>query len=74
MWALAEFSTENMVNWQGNFGKNVQAAYVRLVEILKPVFESRKWLKVGHNLQFDYELVKWCLGPSSVAFLRYLPQ
>lgn len=33
-----------------------------IINCLKPVLESKKWLKVGHNLQFDYEVLKWCLG------------
>jgi DNA polymerase-1 len=33
-----------------------------LVDALKVALESKDWLKVGHNLQFDYEMLKWCLG------------
>jgi DNA polymerase-1 len=34
----------------------------KVVDTLRPALESKDWLKVGHNLQFDYEMLKWCLG------------
>lgn len=36
--------------------------YKPIIDTLVPVLESKDWLKVGHNLQFDYEVLKWCLG------------
>jgi DNA polymerase I-like protein with 3'-5' exonuclease and polymerase domains len=36
--------------------------FSEIVSVLRPVLESKQWLKVGHNLQFDYEMLKWCLG------------
>lgn len=33
-----------------------------LVGLLQPVLDSNKWLKVGVNLDFDYKVLRWCLG------------
>lgn len=33
-----------------------------IVDTLNSALDSKDWLKVGHNLQFDYEVLKWCLG------------
>jgi DNA polymerase-1 len=33
-----------------------------ITDCLRPALESKSWLKLGHNLQFDYECLKWCLG------------
>jgi DNA polymerase I-like protein with 3'-5' exonuclease and polymerase domains len=33
-----------------------------IVDTLRPILESRDYLKVGANLQFDYEVMRWCLG------------
>jgi DNA polymerase-1 len=33
-----------------------------IVDTLRPVLEAKTHLKVGQNLQFDYEVLKYCLG------------
>jgi DNA polymerase-1 len=33
-----------------------------IIDVLRPSLESKDWLKVGHNLQFDYQVLKWSLG------------
>jgi DNA polymerase I-like protein with 3'-5' exonuclease and polymerase domains len=33
-----------------------------VIDIIKPAFESRKYKKIGHFIQFDYETIKYCLG------------
>ena len=33
-----------------------------LKELLDPYFLSRDYIKVGHNLGFEYETMLWCLG------------
>lgn len=33
-----------------------------IVELLRPVLESKEYLKVGHNLDFEYKTIKFCLG------------
>jgi DNA polymerase I-like protein with 3'-5' exonuclease and polymerase domains len=33
-----------------------------VLDVVKPVLESREWLKVGVNLAFEYETANWCLG------------
>ena len=39
-----------------------QAAFGLLINTLRPALESREWLKIGHNLQFEYENLKLRLG------------
>src|SRR5581483_4036015 len=57
-------STANLVYFQGHNGVRVQQnpGLQAVVDVLRPHLESMLWLKVGANLQFDYEVVKWCLG------------
>jgi DNA polymerase I-like protein with 3'-5' exonuclease and polymerase domains len=33
-----------------------------LVDIMEPVLDSDEWLKIGHNLEFEYITSYWCLG------------
>jgi DNA polymerase I-like protein with 3'-5' exonuclease and polymerase domains len=33
-----------------------------VVDVLRPSLDSDEWLKVGHNLEFEYIVSKWCLG------------
>jgi DNA polymerase I-like protein with 3'-5' exonuclease and polymerase domains len=33
-----------------------------VVQILRPALESDSHLKIGHNLEFEYIVGKWCLG------------
>jgi DNA polymerase-1 len=53
-------SGQSLRNSQGNYKPVGQLATV--AEVLKPALESNRWLKVGANLQFDYEVLKWCMG------------
>jgi ribonuclease D len=64
-------STENLILSQGNYyGKGrlskpqsfQPTCFDPIIKVLKPALESDHWLKVGANLQFDYEILKWCLG------------
>jgi DNA polymerase I-like protein with 3'-5' exonuclease and polymerase domains len=45
---------------QGHYKPN--SCYQPIVDALRPVLESKSHLKIGHNLQFDYEKLKWNLG------------
>lgn len=45
---------------QGNYQTPSWAT--ELVAILRQALDSNKWLKVGVNLQFDYEVLHYCLG------------
>ena len=31
-------------------------------DVLRPSFDSDQFLKIGHNLEFEYIVSKWCLG------------
>ena len=33
-----------------------------IITILKPILDSNNWLKVGHNLGFEYENMRLCMG------------
>lgn len=50
----------NLESGMGSYG--FHKCFNSIVSTLKPSLESKDWLKVGHNLQFDYEMLKWCLG------------
>jgi DNA polymerase I-like protein with 3'-5' exonuclease and polymerase domains len=61
MMALAD-GKENLIRDQGFYGRS-KAPWLRaLTEVVRPSFESRTHLKIGHRLQFEYEVSKWCLG------------
>jgi DNA polymerase-1 len=56
-------STAELIDAQSNYGRNDRLhTFGPLREVLRPALESKSWLKVGANLQFDYETPKWCLG------------
>jgi len=39
-----------------------EKVFGEIIQILKPALDSKEWLKVGQNLQFDYECLRLCLG------------
>jgi DNA polymerase I-like protein with 3'-5' exonuclease and polymerase domains len=39
-----------------------------IVEVIKPALESKEIIKIGHNIEFDYQMAKWCLGIRSCSF------
>ena len=43
-------------------------AFGEITKTLRPALDSREWLKVGHNLQFEYEMTKLSLGIRSWNF------
>lgn len=49
---------------QGDYGSRIQPGSLLsvLVQVLKNGLETNRNLKVGHNLTFDYSVLKWCLG------------
>lgn len=47
---------------QGNFGAAAELVFGPLLKLLDKYLNSNKCLKVGTNLQFDYETLKWNLG------------
>lgn len=61
----------DLLTWAKNYNTNLMDAMGRyephscfkpIIDTLRPALESRSHLKVGHNIQFDYEVLKWCLG------------
>jgi DNA polymerase-1 len=57
---FAERAGLNLVDIQGNFV--CHPALKPIYDTLKPFLESREYLKLGHNLNFEYETLKWCMG------------
>jgi len=61
-------SKERLIASQGLYRKNntMSASDYQLLEpvvsVIRPSLESNSHLKVGHYLQFEYEVSKWCLG------------
>jgi ribonuclease D len=55
-------STEALVASQGNYGAAAELCLGELISILRPALESNSHLKIGVNLQFDYEQLFWNLG------------
>ncbi len=62
--ALCGWDKEALHTVQGEFGTKLpQSGLMRqLIDTLRPALESNTWLKLGHNLEFDYTTAKWCLG------------
>lgn len=54
-------SKEALESAQGNYGANL-GPLQPVVDALLPFLESHDYTKVGHNLQFDYEVLRWNLG------------
>lgn len=59
--AFAE-TEEKLISSQGHFGKNNGTIYKPVTDILDPVLCSNKFLKVGQNLAFEYEVWYWNFG------------
>jgi DNA polymerase I-like protein with 3'-5' exonuclease and polymerase domains len=53
---------DRLVESQGNYGINNGDTYKELKEIIEPVLCSNSFLKVGQNLAFEYEVMKWNFG------------
>lgn len=49
---------------QGNYGKNLNTCVnlYLLLDRLSKYLCSDKWIKVGVNLSFEYEMLYWCFG------------
>lgn len=60
--AFAGGSEDNLVATQGNYGTTNGDTYKEIKEILEPILCTAEWLKVGVNLAFDYETIRWNLG------------
>jgi DNA polymerase I-like protein with 3'-5' exonuclease and polymerase domains len=59
-YAYTEIQQFTLMEAMGNY--TFHSCLLPVVSVLRPVLESKDWLKVGHNLQFDYEVLKWCFG------------
>lgn len=55
-------SEDKLVDSQGFYGKNNGDLYSPIFDILDPVLCSNQFLKVGQNLGYEYEVLKWNFG------------
>jgi DNA polymerase I-like protein with 3'-5' exonuclease and polymerase domains len=51
-----------LIDSQGEWGKNKAEIYKPVLDILEPVVGTNKFLKLGQNLNFEYEVFHWNLG------------
>lgn len=55
--------SHELINGQGDYGSRVsQCKLQKVVDVLHPAFSDRSKTKIGHNLEFDYSTLHWCLG------------
>lgn len=64
-------SPESLTAQQGHYGKNI-GSLEPVVTVVKPFLENHDREKIGHNLQFEYEVERWCLGIRSTGFFDLL--
>lgn len=56
-------SKEQLVFLQGDYGVRIPGSPLEeVVDTIREAFQSPSWTKVGANLQFDYEVLKWNFG------------
>jgi DNA polymerase I-like protein with 3'-5' exonuclease and polymerase domains len=61
MLAFAE-TEERLVESQGFYGKHNGDIYRPVFEVIDPILITNKFLKVGVNLPFEYEVLHWNFG------------
>lgn len=55
-------NSELLVSAQRDYGKNLTPGLRAIADTLRPALDSKSHLKVGMNLQFEYEMLLWNLG------------
>lgn len=55
-------SEERLIESQGDYGQNNSSLYDPIFKIIDPVLCSNSFLKVGQNLGYEYEVLKWNFG------------
>jgi len=55
-------SKEVLTASQGEYGKNMGGIYDKIFAVIEPILCSDKFLKVGQNLGFEYQVFNWCFG------------
>jgi DNA polymerase I-like protein with 3'-5' exonuclease and polymerase domains len=55
-------SKDALIASQGEYGKNMGGIYDKIFEVIDPILCSNKFLKVGQNLGFEYQVFHWCFG------------
>lgn len=65
---LCNNDPEELFNVQGYYGTRLNSGITKLLNITAPILESNKWLKVGVNLAFEYEMFYWALGRRTYGF------
>ncbi len=59
---LLDWDTDLLIDTQGNYGVNNGEHYKELLEIIEPILCNNEFLKVGQNLSFEYEVMRWNFG------------
>ena len=59
--SFADGDEQKLVGAQGYDGKN-SAIFAPVRSVLDPVLTTNKFLKIGQNLPFEYEVLRWNLG------------
>lgn len=59
--AFADGNEDKLVNSQGNYGKNA-AIFDPVLKVVRPVIETNQLFKIGQNLAFEYNVLRWNLG------------
>jgi DNA polymerase I-like protein with 3'-5' exonuclease and polymerase domains len=66
--AFVDGNTEKLISEQGHYGKHLGRGLLAVKETVEPAFNSNAWMKVGHNLEFEYIVSKWSFGIRSWHF------
>lgn len=64
-------SPESLAAQQGHYGRNI-GSLEPVVSVVKPFLEDHDKEKIGHSLQFEYEVERWCLGIRPTGFFDLL--
>jgi DNA polymerase I-like protein with 3'-5' exonuclease and polymerase domains len=61
-------STDRLIRGQGHYRRTPEmleegrSIFEPVVKVIGPAMQSNSHLKLGHNLEFEYVVSKWCLG------------
>lgn len=64
-------SPESLTKQQGDYGSGLTSLRA-VVDVIQPALENHDFTKIGHSLQFEYEVQRWCLGIRSTGFYDLL--
>lgn len=65
-------SLEALYDAQGHYGANARGVFGPIIDVLRPYLEDHSITKAGHNLEFEYTCLRWCLGIRTDGFFDTL--